>query len=596
MAEIGARAVPENACGCLHLRAPQFSGGVQIARLLTSRSRQLDVQRGKGLGRDHKMQTPLNAQASNAGAIFSNNTFEVPQFQREYSWADDEVEEFWSDLSSSIDLESYFLGLIILTDEGGKKHVVDGQQRIITVTLLAAALYHEAMGRGRRALADKVRSDFLYAIDYDSDESKPRVTLSDGADNETLQSILRDGFGPGALLDNDSVSLQITKSFEYLRQELAKDLSPDPFKRMGKWTEFLTHKLYFAVFIHPDASSAYQVYEVINTRGKELTTADLLKNYILSQTPHQERQSRYDSWQTLSRNFPPDSANTFVQFIRHAVTVESGYVLPKDLFSFIAERKEFKLKTLGRRNPPRTDELMQILERSIPTYSQIMDPTLPGPSDARSLKVFAALNSVNVITVRPLLLAMSDVPNSAEGMEFVLRLVIRRIVVGSLGTGNVDRMFGEAARRVQRSGDWTSAVDDLGELIPSRDDFVERLRKRSLNKNVLTFLRRSIIQRSITPEMDGVLHYIWTKQAAVGSLNEEQGARWGGTLGNTVITDLARRPPEAADWASFKRSVLPHAIEGEVSDQLERINQWDAETVEQLGLQLAESAARVWYE
>lgn len=95
------------------------------------------------------METPLNASATPAGALLSKSTFVVPPFQREYAWGADEIEEFWSDLRRGLEDESYFLGLIILTDEDGSKHVVDGQQRILTLTMLASAVYHEALRAGR---------------------------------------------------------------------------------------------------------------------------------------------------------------------------------------------------------------------------------------------------------------------------------------------------------------------------------------------------------------------------------------------------------------------------------------------------------------
>ena len=81
------------------------------------------------------MDTPLSASANSAGSVLANWSFEVPQFQREYSWSSDgEVEEFWSDLKNSLGSEVYFLGLIILTDDIQRKHVVDGQQRLISIT------------------------------------------------------------------------------------------------------------------------------------------------------------------------------------------------------------------------------------------------------------------------------------------------------------------------------------------------------------------------------------------------------------------------------------------------------------------------------
>ncbi len=80
-----------------------------------------------------------------------------PRYQRDYSWGQDEVKDFWSDLSSSLELESYFLGLIILTNpaegEDPRKHVVDGQQRIITLSLLVTALYYEALEERKKGVS-----------------------------------------------------------------------------------------------------------------------------------------------------------------------------------------------------------------------------------------------------------------------------------------------------------------------------------------------------------------------------------------------------------------------------------------------------------
>jgi uncharacterized protein with ParB-like and HNH nuclease domain len=100
--------------------------------------------------REDALQPPLNASASTAGALLSSSIFEVPQFQREYSWQEDQVSDFWSDLSKGLDSESYFLGLVILTDEGGRKHVVDGQQRLITLSLLERYLFRGPKPRTSR--------------------------------------------------------------------------------------------------------------------------------------------------------------------------------------------------------------------------------------------------------------------------------------------------------------------------------------------------------------------------------------------------------------------------------------------------------------
>ncbi len=538
------------------------------------------------------MDTPLNALANSAGAVFSDSIFEVPQFQREYSWsAKEEVTEFWTDLSGNLSSEVYFLGLLILTKENDRKHVVDGQQRIISLSLLAAALFHEAMERGRDALAGQISAAFLKSINFDTDGKEPRVILSFGPDNETFQSIVDTGQSPSVMFGGDSVSAKIVESFDYLRSELRKDLKPDPFKRLGLWAEFITKKLYFAVFLHPDPAAAYQVFEVINTRGKELTTADLLKNYLLSQTKPEDKEDRYHRWQAISGNFPSEGTNNFVQYIRHVVTVRDGHVLPKDLYAFLAGRLRYQEAA-----PHTPTELMELFEANLGLYLQMIDPSSPGPATDEMLSVFTALNSLGVIAVRPILLAVAASPDPEEGMRNVLQLVVRRIAVGSLGTGNVERRFGEAAKKIWDEKDWRGGTAGLKDLIPSRADFVSQLSKRSYSKAALTFLRRSTISKTMFPSNTGTLHFICPRQAEDwDGMDEDSRSFWCATIGNTFLSNAARRPADSSDWLGFKANALPTAVDQEISDELADYADWNVESISEVGVQLAEQAADVWY-
>ncbi|HWJ72103.1 MAG TPA: DUF262 domain-containing protein [Kaistia sp.] len=538
--------------------------------------------------------TPLNASASTAGALFSNTTFEIPEFQREYAWGIDEVSEFWNDLRLSLESDSYFLGLVILTNQDdtlqSRKDVVDGQQRIITLSLLATAIYHEALTRERKALAERIQADFLRSINYETDDTAPRVKLSDNDDDRTFQFILQNGRAPDDSVQDGSVSARMVESFNYLKGQLRQDLSADPFKRLGRWTEFLTNKLYFAVFVHPDASTAYQVYEVINTRGKDLTTADLLKNYVISQAPSNFRSDRYTEWRRLSKQFTDEGSNNFVQYIRHVVTARSGHILPKDLFGFLAGRISFPGK-----EPPTPPQLMDLLQHDLPLYLQMIDPTLAGPAEGSTLEIFAALNSLSVLAIRPILLATFGIADALEGMKYALKLVVRRIVVGNLGTGNVERRLGEAAKSVSETGNWHVLLEALSDLNPSKEEFIEKLRSRSFNKQVLRFLRSSIIQDTITPSTYGTVHLIWTRQSSIGTMSEEEGTAWSSTIGNTFLSDLERPDKSITDWNGFKQKMLPKAVAHEWVDCLEEIDEWDARAVQALGTKLAEAAGDLWY-
>jgi hypothetical protein len=372
---------------------------------------------------------------------------------------------------------------------------------------------------------------------------------------------------------------------------LQENLAKDPFKRLGIWTDFLTNRLYFAVFVHPDASSAYQVFEVINTRGKDLTTADLLKNYVLSQTAPAQQDAMYAQWTSIAAAFASEETSNFVQYIRHVVTVDYGHVLPKDLFGFLAGRIK-----LGDRLPPTSNQLLNALQSRLSIYQQMMDPTLPGPADPEALRIFAALNMLGVIAVRPILLACSEAEQSVEGMKYVLRLVVRRIVVGNLGTGNVERKFGEAAKKIKEDGKWTSMRGVLRDLNPTKDQFVQQLTTRSLNKQILYFIRRSIIEKTVTPRAGGTLQFIWTKQAPFDGMGEEEGSYWASTIGNTFLSTIERRPKSVTTWQSFKDEMLSNAVEGESVSELESIGEWNAQRVASVGQDLAKAAGEIWFD
>ncbi len=540
------------------------------------------------------MQTLLKASAMTAGEFISSLTFKIPPYQREYSWTDDEILDFWNDLSRSLHSDSYFLGLIILTDEGqGRKYVVDGQQRIITLTILVAALYHESLQNGRKALAERLQADFLQSINYETDETFPRVELSEKFDNETLQKILVSGEVTKTEYDDSGhlISAPIRKSFTILRENLRKDLAHDPFRRLGLWADFLTNHLCFAIFIHPDSAAAYSVFEIINTRGKELTTADLLKNYIISQSSPDRKDDVYKKWQEIAHQFPQDGYSSFVQYIRHAVTVRRGHILPRDLFNFLAQRMNIKA-----RDPISSDELMRILEGYLSLYMQMIDPSLDGPSDPESLKIFSALNMIGVIAVRPLLMAIYGCADAVDGMYYVLKFVVRRIVVGNLGTGNIERRLGDAARKVYESRDWHSIEKDLSDLNPTRQEFIERVRNRSFSKGTAAFLRRSVVSGSMTPEAKGTLHFIIPRQTnSWEGMSEDDVARWKGRLANTFLSTLDRRPSDASTWEGFKKSILPHGIDKERRDYLAKFDSWDVAALEATADALAEEAGDVWY-
>jgi hypothetical protein len=538
------------------------------------------------------MAAPLTASATTVGTLLSGSTFEIPAYQREYAWRETEVSEFWDDLSNSLSRGPYFLGLIILTGEEKRKQVVDGQQRLLTVTLLASAIRHEAIDIGRKALADRIHSTLLRSMDYTTDEVLPRIVLTDNRANGSLQAIIEGEDDDEPTVVPGSSSDRLWKAYRYLRERLMTDGS-DIFRQLGAWAEFIQEQLYVAVFEHPDEASAYSVFEVVNTRGKDLTTADLLKNYVLRFTPPDSRDGRYRQWQQMVTQFEQVGNQHFVQYIRHVLILQAGYILPKELYNYIARRGEY-----SNLSPFSVDDLMDALQAELSLYLQLIDPTTDGPADGTALGIFVALNELGVTAVRPLMLAISSTEGANSGMLQVLRLIVRRMVVGNLGAGSVEKKFAEAAHIVRTSGSWQEGVETLREMDHRSDEFISALERRSYNRGVLTFIRRSIVIESMTPPSVGTLQYLRPRQTTNDlwpEFNDEEVTFWGSTLGNSLLVNLDRRPRGANTWAGVKQHLFPHAIQGDNVHMLEQYDVWTPAGVAEVGLKLAQVAARVWY-
>ncbi|KJY50820.1 DUF262 domain-containing protein [Bifidobacterium mellis] len=538
------------------------------------------------------MGKPLTATSNTMSSLISGNHFAIPIYQRNYSWGDDEVTDFFSDLSDSVDQDYYFLGLFILTGDQPKE-VVDGQQRLLTVTLLAAALYHDAVKFGRDALAERIKSTFLTYIDYDTDEERPRISLSDSTDNRTLQEILgkpaTDITLPAKGRDaEDSISRNLVKAYKKLSTLLDQNLKDDPFKKLGIWANFLTDHLYIAQFTHPDSASAFRVFEIVNNRGKDLTTADLLKSYVLSDAETSQMQETYDQWQKIAKSFRDPS--TFVQFIRHVVTVRRGYVLPRDLFDALTGRlKKFK--------PIESSELMKIMSHDLRYYLQMEDPSTAGPANDYQASIYTILNRLNVTSIRPILLALTNTKNPDAGASSLLRLVVRRISVGSLGTGNVERRFSEAAKKIFLEHSWEAAFEDLSDLVPSREQFCEQVLSRTLGKNILQVLEASAIQGKINPDLtDSFIQYVITKDGDWGITNPSEVNYWSATIGNAVLTNILRRPSNSDNWDGFKQEILGKMISEHDRDYFANLENWSTKKLEQRGKTLTETVASIWYD
>ena len=530
------------------------------------------------------MPTQVEASTVQAGQLFSTSRFRVPEFQREYSWEpNEEAREFWNDLQEAISSPPYFLGLLIFTEEDSVKTVVDGQQRLITLSLLANAIRKAALRRGRRLVADSMRDVFLFSLDYHTEERSPRIQLTSREDRQAFEALLAEGVD-----EKTAPSSRLTDVQRLLDRLVERELSGQDVSKLGKWALFLTNGITFAMFEHPDRNAAYKVYEIVNTRGKDLTPAELIKSYVVgSFATSEENENVYDRWSRLERPFSETGSSAqFTQFIRHVVTLTHGYVIPRDLYQVITDVYK------GREGVTR---LFEELEEMLDLYLQLVDPSSAvSEQDDNLFKSFAILDALSLSTVRPIFLAVSRANNRNEGLFQLSKIVVSRIVAGAFGTGSIERRFAEAARQVARARQWEGVIQDLQDLAPDRATFYRKVQERQ-PKGVLHVLRNSYLQKTTLPTLEGHLHFVRPRNAEFWQDFDDQEFRdIGSTIGNVVLSSQERRPRGTNTWEGARERLLSTLIETE-PEYLKETNSWAARDVGRFNEEAGARLAEVWY-
>ena len=228
--------------------------------------------------------------------------FVIPAYQRLYSWQERQCRELWLDLHRAAKADaSHFIGTLLYShedpDPAGRQRlaVIDGQQRLTTMTLLLEALrrhlaaHPDALGNVDAAVLD---ARYLRAGEEPGASCKLALSRNDGP---TLQAVL-DG---APLPENASENIRHNLAFfESLMDE-------DGFDPQALWRGI--EKLFVISAEVGGDDNAQLIFESLNSKGKPLTTADLVRNYLLLAQTHEEQTRLYDEyWDPIEGMFQPD--------------------------------------------------------------------------------------------------------------------------------------------------------------------------------------------------------------------------------------------------------------------------------------------------
>ena len=280
--------------------------------------------------------------------IANGKTYRVPPYQRDYAWTEEEWEDLWNDI---LDLRRqpesrHYMGALVVHGQSDREFtIIDGQQRLATIGVLSLAVIaklHRMADRQidaehNRERARELRNRFIGEKDPASLIEISRLNLS-RADDAFYQDYLvqlRTPPNPRGLPQSNAL---LWKCFRYFSAQLdaLEDLLEDGQALAKVLSETAARCLLFILISVDDELDAYTVFETLNARGLELTTADLLKNYLFSKVrvPY-DLDALQRRWQALISTVTPER---FSEFLRYHLLCEHAGIRKERLFKLIRDR------------------------------------------------------------------------------------------------------------------------------------------------------------------------------------------------------------------------------------------------------------------
>ncbi len=411
----------------------------------------------------------LDTKTVNSNDILGNGKkYFVPVYQRDYSWKEDNWEDLWADILMVNDSDTvHYMGAIVLQNKGNKTFVViDGQQRLTTITIIALACIQKIKnlanaGIDKDANEERVRllsSKFIGDKDPSSLTYFSKLRLNENNDSffQSYILTLRTPATHRNLKDSDKLLLKAYDFFKDKVNDYFGDASNGEY--VAKFlNEIVAEKLMFIQIIVENELRAYTVFETLNSRGVGLTITDLLKNYLFSLASEVDLPHIKSQWDRIVDTIGLDN---FPIYLRHYWISKNKLVRQEYLYKSIRDKIS---------NVDELFFLLEELEKNAVVYSALnnaADELWRGNKEIK--KRIKELEIFQVKQCLPLLLiAYEKAPDHfAKILKIVTVLSFRSTIIGGYHSGRLEESYNKAALKLSNKEIYTpeqvaQAVKDL---------------------------------------------------------------------------------------------------------------------------------------
>ena len=537
------------------------------------------------------------------GELFAGKTlYKIPDYQRGFAWKTEEIEEFWFDINDALNqnLEQYFLGTIVLIPRKTEFEVVDGQQRIATLTMLFKIMYNKLndYDDDDDVLFLKNKITTLLYHEIDAQTKVERLTMNKVDKTYYSKHLLKYDVEDETrkdLAEKDSEK-RLFKAYSYLSERIGEVISSGGFSMLLAYYKYLAENVMVISIEAGDDADAFHIFESINAKGVPLKPLELLKNLLISQTKKANRSDIVSFWEYLSEKFSEAQSFRFVRYF---------WISKYELL----RKKGFYRKVRNKvKNGLKPEDLLQDLKAHLKIYEMIITPQLCPNQDTRV--ILSGLKTLGATQVQPVLLSAGSRygVNSTQFTTIakaLLSFVVRKFIVGKANPNLFETESGELARSLrEKTTDTRSLKAQLRNEAPDqtfKDAFSKlEIRSNRVAKYLLKELNQSYYK---TREVEIVgstnLEHIlpqtpkeaWLRMFDDGE--EEYLDHWIHRLGNmTLLDDKLNKTIKNNSLKTKQKSYKKSEIK--ITKKLAKLPTWDYTDIEKRQKSFAQRAVNIW--
>ena len=537
------------------------------------------------------------------------NQFFIPIFQRRYSWGKRQCEQLWDDvlrIGQKRDIPSHFLGSIVYMADGvqsvasvSRLLVIDGQQRLTTLSLLILALGKviEEQDNEVGITLDQLSSFYLFN-DKTEGELRYKLLLT-GHDKETLIQLLENRER------SDDSSRRLVENYDFFADKLRHADLEAVYTGIQKL-------MVVDIALDHRYDNPQLIYESLNSTGLELSEADLIRNYVLMGMPSDQQDKLYENyWFPMEQRFGDEYANWFDWFIRDYLTLET-----RQIPNIKRVYEKFKAHIPNTTDP----ETLEIIVAKISRYSKYyVNFALLQESDSELQECFTDIQDLRAGVARPFLLEVYEdyAQGKIERAEIIeiLRLVesyVFRRAICDIPTNTQNKTFASLMTKIDKNNYLETLKASFSQLTstrryPSDDEF----KKAFMAKDVYNFNRCNYLLRKLEsygykePFDDAeytIEHVMPQNRNLPEAWQKELGENWRQiqekylhTIGNLTFTGYN---PELSDHSFAEKKCLDPGgflqSRLRLNDSLIHVGKWDEAAIQNRAEELAEKALKIW--